>query len=331
MLVSMVMAVHNGEKFLQEAIHHALAQTYTEMEFIIVNDGSSDRTKQILDEIQDQRVKVIHLDQNGGAANALNLGIKEASGQWIAIQDADDNSYPTRIEEQVKFIKENPHLVGVATFVRCISGDDDVPDYVYEEYTLSRNYHVSKKEIRKIIFWGCPLTHSSVMFSKSAFAEVGGYDPGYKIAYDYDLWLKLLELGDLEKVPKVLLDYRIQKNSLSHKNGFETIHEIQVAASKAVYRMKSKQKQHSPKVMVIGELGSCENYIQKVAPLSGLEVTGIIDKNSSNLSSAIRKIRNGKIDAIIILDNDNTTKIIRSFGSRYLKYNKDYYILLNTL
>ncbi|MEH7480112.1 glycosyltransferase family 2 protein [Neobacillus drentensis] len=331
MLVSMVMAVHNGEKFLKEALDHALAQTYSNLELIIVNDGSTDRTKQILDETKDQRVKVIHLEQNGGAANALNLGIKEANGQWIAIQDADDNSYPTRIEEQVKYIQEHPQLVGVGTLVKCISGDAHIPDDVYEGWTNSRNYHIARKDIRKIAFSGCPLTHSSVMFSKSVFWEVRGYDPSYEIAYDYDLWLKLLEKGELEKVPKVLLDYRIHQSSLSHKNGYATIHEIQVAASKAIFRAKFQEKQRPPKVIVVGEQKSCEHFIQNIIPLSGLKVKSVLDKNSSKLNSAIRKISSKKVDAIIVLDNDNTRNIIRILGTNYLKNNKHYYVLFNTL
>ncbi|MEH7743906.1 glycosyltransferase family 2 protein [Neobacillus drentensis] len=331
MLVSMVMAVHNGEKFLQEALDHALGQTYSELEIIIVNDGSTDRTKQILDANKDQRVKVIHLEQNGGAANALNVGIKEANGQWIAIQDADDNSYPTRIEEQVKYVQENPQLVAVGTLVKCISGDAHIPDNEYEDWTNSRNYHKTRKELRKIAFSGCPFTHSSVMFSKSVFWEVGGYDSSYKIAYDYDLWLKLLEKGELEKVPKVLLDYRIHQSSLSHKNGYATIHEIQIVASKAIFRAKSQEKRRSPKVIVVGEQKSCEYYIQNIIPLSGLEVIRIIDQDSSKITSAIKKKRFKKADAIIILDNTNLKKIIRILGINYLKFNKHYYILFNTV
>jgi glycosyltransferase involved in cell wall biosynthesis len=331
MLVSMVMVVHNGGKFLKETLDHSLAQTYPNLEFIIVNDGSTDRTKQVLDEIKDQRVKVIHLEQNRGAANALNLGIKEANGQWIAIQDADDNSYPTRIEEQVKYIQEHPQLVAVGTLVKCISGDAHIPDDVYEGWTISRNYHISRKDIRKIAFSGCPFTHSSVMFSKSVFREVGGYDPSYEIAYDYDLWLKLLEKGELEKVPIVLLDYRIHQSSLSHKNGYATSHEIQVAASKAIFRAKFQEKQRLPKVIVVGEQKSREYYIQNIIPLSGLKVTSGLDEDSSKIPLAIKKIRSRKADAIILLDNNNIKKIIRILGSNYLKFNKDYYVLFNTL
>src|SRR4051794_1452857 len=205
MLISMVMAVHNGEQFLKEALDHALAQTYPHLEIVIVNDGSTDSTQLILDQINDSRVRVIHCKKTQGAAHALNLGINEAHGDWIAIQDADDNSYPTRIEEQVNYLQKHPSLVGIGTLINCISGDVEVPDEAYKGMKNYKNSHIKRKQIRKGIYFACPLTHSSVMFSKHVFKEVGGYDSSFKIAYDYDLWLKLLEKGDMELVPKVLL------------------------------------------------------------------------------------------------------------------------------
>ena len=84
MLVSVVMAVYNGEKFLQKAIDSILAQSYQEIEVIVVNDGSIDTTKKILDQVEDERVRIIHLERNQGAANALNIAIDNAMGQWIA-------------------------------------------------------------------------------------------------------------------------------------------------------------------------------------------------------------------------------------------------------
>lgn len=328
MLVSMVMAVHNGEKFLKDTLNYALAQTYSNLELIIVNDGSTDMTKQILDEIKDQRVKVIHLEQNRGAANALNLGIKEANGQWIAIQDADDNSYPTRIEEQVKYIQKHPQLVGVGTLVKCISGDAHVPDDVYKGWTISRNYHISRKDIRKIAFWCCPLTHSSVMFSKSVFWEVGGYDPSYEIAYDYDLWLKLLEKGEMEKVPKILIEYRIQMGSLSHKNGAAMIHEIQVAASRAIFRAIYREKQRQPNITVIGPQKGCENYATNIAALSGLNVGKVIFNNRIHqIPSVIRQLKAGETDALILLEDEKRKEIIRKLSGNRLKLNKHIFIL----
>lgn len=101
-------------------------QTYPEFEYIIVNDGSTDGTKEILDAIQDTRVSIIHLDQNRGATFCLNQRINQAEGKWIAIQDADDISVPTRLEEQVNYLESHPQAIGVSSFVKEIEGEESV-------------------------------------------------------------------------------------------------------------------------------------------------------------------------------------------------------------
>lgn len=331
--VSMVMAVHNGEKFLSETLDYALVQTYPNLEIIIVNDGSSDGTKQMLDEISDERVRVVHLEENQGAAHALNTGISEAKGEWIAIQDADDHSYPERIAEQVKYIQDHPQLVGVGSFVKCISGDPDIPDSVYGGLTQSRNTHNSRDEIRKIIFWGCPFTHSSMMFNKKVFWEAGGYDTRFKIAYDYDLWLKLLERGELEKINKVLLDYRIHKGSLSHKNGQMTVDEIQLASARAIFRKFQREGQEQPKVIVIGPAASCRNFQEVIEPLSGLKIERMIYKKTwrKKIPFAIDNLRNGVADAIIVLENRKKNLMVAKLTKRGLKLNKHFFVLYNIL
>ncbi len=333
MLVSIVMAVYNGKRFLSEALDHVLSQTYSNLEVIIVNDGSTDSTKTILDAIDDKRVKVIHLEKNQGAANALNIGIREAKGSWIAIQDADDNSYPTRIEEQVKYIFEHPQLVGVGTLVKCISGSPDVSRGLLKGLTKARNSFVSRKQIRKKIYSGCPLTHSSVMFCKDVFLEVGGYNSDFKIAYDYDLWLRLLEKGEMENVPKVLLQYRIHSESLSHKDDIATLKEVQIASSRAICRLFKKDQSYRPRIIVTGPEKGCEYYKNHIASTSGLKVkTLIFDKDwNTQISYAIKKIQEGKIDAIIVLDGARQKNILNDLKSNNLTLNVQVFRLFNLL
>lgn len=349
MLVSIVMAVYNGEKFLKEAIDSAVSQTYTNIEVIIVNDASTDSTKNILEHITDKRVKVIHLQKNQGAANALNIGIKEAKGTWIAIQDADDNSYPTRIEEQIKYVFEHPQLVGVGTFIKCIRGSSDVSDGLLKGVAEKRNAFVSRKKIRDVIYWGCPLTHSSVMFSKDIFEKVGGYNTDFKIAYDYDLWLKLLEEGEVENVQKVLVEYRIHKKSLSNIDSIATLNEIQLASSSAICRfLKNKKKDHSlsnvvyrflkknkedhPTVMVIGSQKGCGNYKKYIAPITGMEVEFLkYEDCNEQVHHIISRFKKGKVDAIIVLDGYGKEKILDNLKRNNLMLNEQVFNLYNFL
>ena len=122
MKVALVMAVYNGEEYVQETIKSILSQTYQHLEIVIVNDGSTDSTSKILDAIIDRRVKIIHLEVNKGVANGLNVGIGQTEAEWIAIHDADDLSLPRRIEEQVDYIQAHPYVVAVGSFIQCIAG-----------------------------------------------------------------------------------------------------------------------------------------------------------------------------------------------------------------
>jgi hypothetical protein len=170
------------------------------------------------------------------------------------------------------------------------------------------------------------------MFSKDVFWEVGGYDPHLKIAYDYDLWLKLLEKGDMEKVNQVLLDYRIHKGSLSNKDGLATVNEIQIASSRAIFRAIHQVKGHLPKVIVIGPERGCRNYKARLAIKSGIKVEKLIYKNKSKqIPSAVQKLKEGNIDAIIVLDHDKKDLIIESLSKSGLQLNKHFFLLYNIL
>lgn len=332
MLVSIVMAVYNGEKFLKDALDSVLSQTYSNIEIIIVNDGSIDGTMEILNAIDDNRLKVIHLEKNQGAANALNIGITHAMGTWIAIQDADDISYPTRIEEQVKYVLENPQLVGIGTLIECIPGGSEVTESILEHMSNYKNSFITREDIKTKIFWGSPLTHSSVMFSKGVYLEVGGYSTDFKIAYDYDLWLKLLVRGEMENIPKVLLKYRIHKQSLSNKDSIATVNEIQIVSSRAIYRLLKNDDAYKPKVIVIGPLKGCKNYRSYIAPASGLNVEDLIYNDwSRQVPKALRKLKVGKIDAIILLDGYKRDKILKYFNSNKLELNKQVFNIYNIL
>ena len=331
-LVSVVMTVYNGETYLKEAIDSVLSQTYENFEVIIVNDGSIDSTKMILDNIDDKRVKVIHLEQNQGAANALNTGIRDAAGEWIAIHDADDNSYPTRIEEQVKYVLEHPSLIGVGTLVECIPGSSYVSEDLLFKVAERRNSFITREQIREKIFWGSPFTHSSVMFSKDIFWEAGGYDTDFKIAYDYDLWLRLLEKGEIENVPKVLLQYRIHNKSLSNIDSIATVNEIQIASSRAIYRLCNSSKKSLPRVVVIGPPKGCKNYRDNIAPASGLSVDALVSENSTRLIPyGIMRLKDGKADAIVVLDGTKQDSILQYFKRRKLELNVQVFNLCNIL
>lgn len=207
--VSVLMPIYNGEKFLAEAIESILNQTFTDFEFIIVNDGSTDRTLAILQSYSDSRIKVID-QKNGGVSNALNTGLKHASGKYIARMDGDDIAHPTRLEKQYDFFIKNPTYK--------IIGSD--ANYITEEKEFFYRYQspaYTDEEIRKIVADYCVFLHPSVMFVKEDILKLGGYHEDAWGFEDHFLWAKFIKEGEgkVFNLDETLIDYRFNKNSVT--------------------------------------------------------------------------------------------------------------------
>ncbi len=315
MAVSVVMAVHNGQEYLREAVESVLLQTYTDLELIIVNDASTDKTGEILERIADERVTVIHLAENRGAAAALNLGIEQAKGDWIAIHDADDISYPNRIERQMRYLQDRPGTVAVGSFIECISGRDHIPPrYLYGlEQIINRVQ--SSEEISEELYQTCHLTHGTMLFSKKTFMELGQYDPNLKISYDYDLWTRLVTAGRIEKIPEKLYKYRLHGGSLTKKNPLQNINEMFYISAKYIRRTCYKEKRERPVIAVFGCKVVAGNYVFQAR--GSLNVVKVIDKKGMSCGPAIVTLLNEKkLDGVVILSKYKK-------GGKIFKYLKD--------
>ena len=120
LLVSVVMPAYNVEKYVEEAVHSILAQTFCDFEFIIVDDGSTDRTHDILRSFSDPRIRLIFNEKNEGNYPARNRGCRLARGKYIAVMDADDVAMPERLEKQVKYMEEHPDVLACGTAYRLM-------------------------------------------------------------------------------------------------------------------------------------------------------------------------------------------------------------------
>jgi glycosyltransferase involved in cell wall biosynthesis len=299
-LVSVITAVYNGEPFLKEAIDSILSQTYKNIEYIIVNDGSTDGTAEILNSITDTRVKIIHLEKNQGAAKCLNLGIDQSRGDLIAIQDADDISEPTRFEEQVSYLGKHKEFVGVASFIKSIEGKYPVPvERILGEEGLA-NFHTNPEDIFGSRFYSCTLVHGSVLYYRDIFYKVGKYNPQFRIAYDYDLWLKMFELGKIAKIPKVLYKWRVNTDSLFRSNFYSTCNEVQRASTTAIYRELQKVTQ-APVIGVYGTSKACNNFHDQVTNYYRYNIRYYSDK-SNKTNNILKDYKNNYIHGVIILD-----------------------------
>jgi GT2 family glycosyltransferase len=206
-LISIVMSVFNGGSFLSQAVESILNQSFDDFEFIIVDDGSSDGSSSKLDALQDRdaRIRVIH-QQNKGLIDALNLGCSLARGQYIARMDADDVSLHNRLASQVDFLQTHPRVVLVGGAVDFIDARGNP--------LLTVRYPSDHKAIQQALLDSSVFWHPTVVFSKDAFLAAGGYR-NIPDAEDYDLWLRLAELGEVANLRQVLLHYRIHSQQVS--------------------------------------------------------------------------------------------------------------------
>ena len=213
-LISLIMPVWNGEIYLREAMESILAQTFRDFEFLIVDDGSTDSTQDILAEyaIKDPRIRIIRLE-HGGIVRALNLGVAEAGTDWIARMDSDDISHPTRLEKQWKAIQANSNAVLCHCHTRII-GD---PSLV----TPAGHFIRTKALLALRLCFQCPIVHPTVIFHKPTFLECGGYAETERHAEDYGLWGRLLLKGEVVGVAEPLLDFRVHRASVSKQMSVE--------------------------------------------------------------------------------------------------------------
>jgi len=202
--VSIAMAVYNGERYLEEAIFSALGQSLRDFELIVVDDGSSDGTPEILSRLsrEDSRIVVVR-QENRGQALSLNRAIELAHGDYLARQDADDLSMPPRLELQARYLDSHPSVAMVGTAAEVMDQRGAVIG------TLSTPQGAA--QVREALFTArATPVHGSVMMRKEAFHAVGGYRDAFWVSQDFDLWLRMAERFDLDNIPSIL--YRWRRN-----------------------------------------------------------------------------------------------------------------------
>lgn len=209
--ISVVMPVHNGEKYLREAVDSILSQTFQDFEFIVIDDGSTDQSTDILNEYarKDARIRLISRE-NRGVAKSLNEAIALACGAYVARMDADDVSLPQRLEKQLDYLEANPDCVLLGAEVLMIDA---------QGWPIAKGRHVySHCDIDEQLLRGDGggLTHPVVMMRTGVVRRIGGYKQEFVTGQDLDLFLRLAEAGRIANLPDILLKWRQHPESINH-------------------------------------------------------------------------------------------------------------------
>lgn len=204
--ISIVMASCNDERFIRSAVQSIIDQSFQDWELIIVDDGSSDGTVGVINELKrnEQRIKLLINERNMGLAASLNKGIAISRGVFIARMDADDVSYPDRLRLQNDFLVKNQKIA-------VVGGNADLSDES-DNVIRSTTLPTSPEEIGRVISKMCPLIHPAVMYRREFIQEMDGYDESLRKKQDYDLWLRGSKTYDYANISDVVIRYRVQKS-----------------------------------------------------------------------------------------------------------------------
>ncbi len=299
------MPVYNGQAFLTRALDSICAQTYRDLEVVVVNDGSTDDTAQILDAYQrkDSRVRVCHQD-NQGLADALNRSCRLARGTYLARMDSDDIAYPNRIARQVDYLHRYQRIAVVGTQARLVSSDGKPSTFVTRE-------PVSPAAVRRRLPDGNVLVHPSVIMRREAYEQTTGYRRAVAPAEDYDLWLRIAQRHDIANLPDTLLDYAVHPGQASSK----MLRQQVFGALAARLAARNRQRDHLDHVDKVerddlDRLGASEGQIERAYIQGCVEMANktwtvgdhsyafsLLDAVSANglSSSGIRRLRSERL------------------------------------
>jgi len=205
-LVSVLMPVYNAGRYLRDAVESVLRQSVSDFEFVIVDDGSTDDSVEIVRAFNDRRIRFVRHDKNRGLAAARNTCLESASGAFVAWLDADDLCHPRRLQEQIKIFTRHPDVGVCGTWVKTIGGDSE----------HKWRYPIDSNTLRSRMLFDDPFATSSVMIRRDVLKGAHAvFDHAFPPAEDYDLWERLARVTGLANVPKYLTYYRLHQKQTS--------------------------------------------------------------------------------------------------------------------
>jgi glycosyltransferase involved in cell wall biosynthesis len=227
--VTVLMPVYNGECYVAKAVKSILDQTFRDFEFLIINDGSTDSSMDIIREFNDPRIRVIETE-NQGVATALHLGMEKAKGDYIARMDADDESLPDRLKIEKHCLDQHPGIAVVHGSVEYIDAEGS-PVF------MEKDNGYSNIDTKWVLNWRNVLIHSTVMLRAEILKENAlNYRVEMNRAEDFDLWNRIAQIGDFMYLPDVLIRYRVHGENISNSGPMDLQFDAQSRVTVANFR-----------------------------------------------------------------------------------------------
>ena len=245
--MSVVMTVFNAEKHLNESLRSLSNQVMEDWDLVVVENGSSDSTAEILSKYTDPRIRVINLPKNIGRTPALNVAVVSASAEYVAVLDADDLSHPLRLKQQIEFLDAHPDVGLVGSWAEFI---DEVGSFV----SLKKG-PTSHQEIVQAMATRNPIVHSTVMFRRDLMKRIGGYDETLVYAQDFGMLLEFARISRIAIIPEILCSWRMLNNSMTY------------AVESMINRARDEADLFArvPKMVSLSPISRILNYKQQIA------------------------------------------------------------------
>ena len=333
-LVSIIMTAFNEEKYIAQAIDSILMQTYKNFELIIVDDGSTDATPQIISNYNDNRIRAFMLPENRGVGAAHAFAIKQAKGEIIAIADADDVHHEDRIQKQLTFLKNNKDIGVVDCFVEYFADNEEIknsPRYAY--ITNFRQKHIDRivtsEQYNRSLYWFCSVVHSASMFYKKLITPFNYSE--LTVIEDYEIFYKMNKSGvKFGKVPEVLVNVRITSNSTTLAQNQVLMKNFIIIKNEEITSLiENNQK------LYIWGTGQGGLEVAKLLKEKNIEIAGFLDNNEQKLGELIEghtvvdyKTLDYKNSGILIVSSVGKFEIVEQLESVGLREFEDFVVLL---
>lgn len=300
--VSVLICVCNGEKFIGQALESIYNQTYQDFEVVIVDDGSTDRTADILLDMKDSRTFIYRNSENKGLTKSLNIGLKLCRGEYVARMDADDISYPQRFEKQVRFLDENPNGIALGCWCNRIDSNGQI-------HGAYDGQPIKPEDIKRQLLIGNCIAHPTAMVRRASLVEAGGYNERYAYAQDHDLWLRLSEVGRIYNLDEYLVGLRFWPENITATKGKQQLEYSGLAVQEALQRRKG------------AELTTVGKYLEQESdwkPRFSIVMANY--NNTEYIAEAIESVLRQTFEdwELIIIDDcstDNSSEIINQYLS----------------